>query len=301
MLLPTDVDRALVLGGGGPVGIAWEAGLAAGLEAEGVDLWQADRVLGTSAGAFVGAQLASGRGARSLYDAQIALGEKDAADRASGQPSSAERMPKPNLAPLIGLFMKPLAEGETAEDRRREMGALALSTETIGEDAFIEGFGRSLSATAWPERFACTAVDAETGAFRLWDWESGIPIERGVASSCSVPGIFPPITIDGRRYVDGGIRSATNIDVVKGARRVVAVAVVGRLGREMQMPRIESELSALRPEGEALLITPDEASQEVFGMNLMEAKDRAGIARAGYAQGRAEAKRVAALWNDTQA
>ena len=298
MPTPTNLDRALVLGGGGPVGIAWEAGLAAGLEAEGVDLGRADWVVGTSAGSFVGAQLASGREARSLYEAQIALGAKDAADRAAGQPASAERMPKPDLGPLIGLFMKPLAEGETAEDRRREMGALALRTETIGEDAFIEGFGRTLNGMPWPESFACTTVDAVTGAFRLWDKTSGVPIERAVASSCSVPGIFPPITIEGRRYVDGGIRSATNIDEAKGARRIVAIAVVGRLGREMQMPRIEAELAALKPEGEALLITPDEASQDVFGMNLMEATDRAGIARAGYEQGRAEAKRIAVLWND---
>ncbi len=298
MPMRTDVDRALVLGGGGPVGIAWEAGLAAGLEAGGVELGRADLVVGTSAGSFVGAQLASGRGARSLYEAQIALGAKDAADRAAGQPASAERMPKPDLGPLIGLFMKPLAEGETAEDRRREMGALALRTETIGEDAFIEGFGRTLNGMAWPDSFACTTVDALTGGFRLWDKASGVAIERAVASSCSVPGIFPPITIGGRRYVDGGIRSATCIDMAKGARRIVAVAVVGRLGREMQMPRIEAELAELKPEGEALLITPDDASQDVFGMNLMEANDRAGIARAGYAQGLNEAERIAALWID---
>jgi NTE family protein len=298
MPTPTNHDRALVLGGGGPVGIAWEAGLAAGLEAEGVDLGRADLVLGTSAGSFVGAQLASGRGARSLYEAQITLGEKDEAERAAGAPGSAERMPKPDLTPLIALFMKPLAEGETPEDRRREMGALALRTDTISEDAFIEGFGRTLSGMAWPASFACTAVDALTGAFRLWDRASGVAIERAVASSCSVPGIFPPITIEGRRYVDGGIRSATNFDQVKGARRIVAVAVVGRLGREMQLSRIETEIGELEPEGEAALITPDEASQEVFGMNLMEARDRAGIARAGYAQGLREAGRIAALWND---
>ncbi len=296
MPMPIEVDRALVLGGGGPVGIAWEAGLAAGLESEGVDLGRADRVLGTSAGSFVGAQLASGRGAKALYAAQLALGEKDAAERAAGKPASAERMPKPDLTPLIGLFMKPLAEGETAEDRRREMGALALRTETIGEDAFIDGFGQTLNGMAWPSGFACTAVDALTGAFRLWDEASGVALERAVASSCSVPGIFPPITLDGRRYVDGGIRSATNIDVVKGARRVIAVAVVGRLGREMQMPRIEAELAELGPEGQVLLITPDEASQDVFGLNLMEATDRAGIARAGYAQGQREAERISALW-----
>lgn len=295
---PTDIDRALVLGGGGPVGIAWEAGLAAGLAAEGVALGRADRLIGTSAGSFVGAQLASGRSPQSLYEAQLALGEKDAADRAAGQPASAERMPQPDLGPLISLFMKPLAEGETAEDRRREMGDLALRSETISEDAFIDGFGRSLSGLAWPQSFACTAVDALTGGFHLWDVASGVTLERGVAASCAVPGIYPPITIDGRRYVDGGIRSATNIDLARGARRVVAVAVVGRFGREMQMARLDAELAELDAASEAVLITPDEASQAVFGMNLMAAQDRAGIARAGYAQGRAEAERISAVWND---
>ena len=294
--MPNSPERALVLGGGGPVGIAWEAGLAAGLEAGGIDLGLADLVIGTSAGSYVGAQLASGRSARSLYEAQIALGEKDAAERAAGKPASAERMPKPDLGPLIALFMTPLADGETAEDRRREMGALALRTETIGEEEFIEGFGRTLSGMAWPDSFACTAVDAVSGEFRLWSKADEIPIERGVASSCSVPGIYPPITIGGRRYIDGGVRSATGFDLAKGAKRIIAVGVVGRMGREMQMPRIEAELDLLKPKGESLLITPDDACQDTFGMNLMEARDRGGIARAGFAQGESEAQRVAALW-----
>lgn len=289
-------DRALVLGGGGPVGIAWEAGIAAGLEAEGVVLGQADLIVGTSAGSFVGAQLASGRSARSLYEAQIALGEKDAAERAAGKPASAERMPKPDLGPLIAIMARPMAEGETPEDRRRELGALALRSETISEQAFLEGFGRSLTDLAWPESFACTAVDAITGEFRLWDKAGGAPLVAAVGASCSVPGIFPPVTIQGRRYVDGGVRSATCIDVVKGAKRIVVIAVVGRLGREMQMGRAEAEMATLAPEGEGVLIAPDEASLDVFGFNLMEAKDRAGIARAGFEQGKREAGRVAALW-----
>ena len=292
----TIIDRALVLGGGGPVGIAWEAGVAAGLEAEGVNLGLADRVVGTSAGSFVGAQLASGRSARSLFDAQVALGEKDADERASGKPASAERMPKPDLGPLMALFMKPLAEGQTPTDRLKEFGALALATDTITEAAFIEGFGRTLIDLPWPNGFACSTVDALSGEFRLWDSASGVALAPAVASSCSVPGIFPPITIDGRRYIDGGIRSATCIDVVKGAKRVVALAVVGRLGREMQMGRVETELNALKPEGEGLLIVPDDACLDVFGMNLMEAKDRAGIARAGFEQGRREADRVRGFW-----
>lgn len=291
------VERAVVLGGGGPVGIAWEAGVAAGLEAEGVALGAADRIVGTSAGSFVGAQLASGRAARSLYEAQVALGEKDAAERAAGKPASAERMPKPDLGPVMALFVTPLAEGETAEDRRRKMGELALKTETISEQAFIEGFGRTLSDLTWPESFACTAVDALTGEFRLWDRASGAGLAAAVAASCSVPGIFPPITIDGRRWIDGGVRSATNVDAVKGAKRVVVMAVIGRLGSDMQKARVASEIESLRPEGEAVLIAPDEASLDVFGFNLMEAKDRAAIARAGFEQGRREAERVGPFWS----
>ncbi len=296
MPMPTEVDRAVVLGGGGPVGIAWEAGLAAGLAAEGVRLDEADQIVGTSAGSFVGAQLASGRGAQALYDAQLALGEKDAAERAEGKPASAERMPKPDLAPLIGIMMRPMAEGETAEDRLREFGALSLGAATIPEQAFIEGFGSSLVGQPWPTSFACTAVDTASGEFRLWDKASSVALATAVASSCSVPGIFPPITLEGRRWMDGGMRSPSNIDLVKGARRVVAIAVVGRLGREMQMPRVEAELEALKPEGQALLIVPDEVSMDVFGMNLMDARDRAGIARAGFEQGRREAERIARLW-----
>lgn len=292
----TGVDRALVLGGGGPVGIAWEAGVAAGLEAEGVRLGEADRIIGTSAGSFVGAQLASGRSAGSLFDAQIALGEKDAEERAAGKPASSERMPKPDLTPLMALFMKPMGEGQTQTDRLREFGGLALATETITEQAFIEGFGRALADQPWPERFACTAVDAHSGEFRLWDQAAGAPLAAGVASSCSVPGIFPPITIEGRRFIDGGVRSATSIDLAKGAKRVVALAVVGRMGRDFQMSRIEAELTGLEPEGAGLLIVPDDASLDVFGVNLMEAKDRAGIARAGYEQGKREAVRVREFW-----
>ncbi|MDB5445730.1 MAG: patatin, partial [Phenylobacterium sp.] len=52
--------RALVLGGGGPVGVAWESGLIAGFAQAGVDLGRADFVLGTSAGSIVGAKLAMG-------------------------------------------------------------------------------------------------------------------------------------------------------------------------------------------------------------------------------------------------
>jgi NTE family protein len=287
------MSKALVLGGGGPVGIAWEAGIAAGLAAEGVMIAEAQRIIGTSAGAFVGAQLASGRDPQSLAEAQIAQGEKDAAARANGGKTGGGTG-FGDLAPLIILMMQPMAEGETQQQRLAKFGALALAaTPTVDEETFIGGFGRALGA--WPARFACTTVDAENGEFIVWDQASKIDLAKGVASSCSVPGIFPPITINGRRYIDGGVRSPTCIDLAKGADRVLALAVIGDMGREMQMARIEPEREALG-DTPFELITPDAESLAAFGPNLMDPTRRADIARAGIAQGRREAARLRAFW-----
>ncbi len=79
-------DRALVLGGGGPVGIAWETGVAAGLAAEGVKLADADFILGTSAGSFVGAQLSGGRDPKALAAQQIELGRNPPPVRPARRP-----------------------------------------------------------------------------------------------------------------------------------------------------------------------------------------------------------------------
>jgi NTE family protein len=287
------MSKALVLGGGGPVGIAWEAGIAAGLAAEGVIIAEADRIIGTSAGSFVGAQLASGRDPQSLAEAQIAQGEKDAAARASGG-STGGATNFGDLAPLITLMMQPMADGETQQQRLAKFGALALAAKTwVDEETFIGGFGKALGA--WPARFACTTVDAETGEFIVWEEANRIDLPKGVASSCSVPGIFPPVTINGRRYIDGGVRSPTCIDLARDCDRVLALAVIGDMGREMQMARIEAERAALG-DGPFELIIPDAGSLEAFGPNLMDPTRRADIARAGIAQGRREAKRLKAFW-----
>src|ERR1700749_4053945 len=64
--------RALVLGGGGVTGIAWETGLIAGLAGLGVGLAAADVIIGTSAGSVVGTDIACGQEPEALYQAQLA-------------------------------------------------------------------------------------------------------------------------------------------------------------------------------------------------------------------------------------
>ena len=206
-----------MLGGGGPLGIAWQAGVVAGLVQAGVDLGDADRIIGTSAGAFVGAQLASGRDLRSLMEAQVALGRREAAEKHASNIPRAVFTP-PDLGPLLTLMMTPLAQEETAQDRRVKLGALALATNTIDEAVYLQGFGKSFGA--WPARFACTAVDVITGDLKVFDQSSGFDLRRGVAASCAIPGVFPTVALGSERYMDGGVRSPTCIDLACGSAKV---------------------------------------------------------------------------------
>jgi NTE family protein len=294
------MTRALVLGGGGPVGIAWESGLVAGLAQGGVDLGQANFTLGTSAGSFVGARLALGAEAATFADAIIAdkiPGEERRPANSGGPP--------PDLSALMRLMGEAQGGLRNPAEVRQEIGAFALAAPTMTEEAFLETFGKSFSTLptdAWPERgFACTAVDAETGAFQLWTKASGVGVVRAVASSCSVPGVYPPVTLNGRRYIDGGMRSSTNADMAAGHELVVVVAVRlgaagGSLGERIAA-RFAEEIETLKDGGATVLtITPDEESVEAFGVNLMDFRRRPDAARAGLDQGLAYAADVKAYW-----
>jgi NTE family protein len=305
------MSKALVLGGGGPVGIAWEAGLIAGLAEGGVDLSEADFIMGTSAGSFVGSQLAMGRSAGDMAAAIVAEAERQrsAAQIATppgGGTGGGERPAAPNLMPLMRMMQEAAAGTRDPKEVRKEIGAFAMDAKTVDEATFIKSFGRQLSgeqAEGWPARaYACTAVDAESGEFVVWNNDSKVGLARAVASSCSVPGVYPPITINGRRYIDGGMRSGTNADVAKGHERVVLVAL--RIGgpdpaqAERQKAILDREIKALTDEGAKVeLVTPDAASQSAFGANLMDARVRPAAAKAGLEQGRAMAAAMKAFWS----
>ena len=288
------MTRALVLSGGGPVGIGWEAGVVAGLHAQGVDLSEADFIVGTSAGSVVGAQIARGRDMGEVTQRMRANAASASATRPVG--ASGEQMQA-----LMQAFVELFTSNEPDEVKRAKIGAFALAAETMSEDAFIANFGH-LADAAWPQRYACTAVDAVTGEFVVWDEHAGVPLGRAVASSCAVPGIFPAITIGGRRYIDGGMRSATNADLAKGHDRVLVLSLMNPATMAGPLAAIaagfDDELAAIRVAGGTVeVIFPDADAAAAMGINLMDASMVISASEAGERQGKVTADRLAPFWN----
>ncbi|MHA6792580.1 patatin-like phospholipase family protein [Pseudonocardia bannensis] len=276
-----DDRRALVLGGGGITGIAWELGLLAGLAAEGVDLADADLIVGTSAGSVVGAQLACGADVEKRYAAQLAPTAGEAA-AALG----------PRTLLRLGLAMVGARDPQQA---RARIGRLALATPTVPEEDRLAVIGRRLVSHVWPERdLLITAVDAGTGEFRAFGRDAGIPLVAAVAASCAVPGIWPPVTAAGRRWIDGGIRSAANADLAAGYERVVVLAPLTRgIG---PLTPVGTQVEALRTQSRVALVSPDAAARHAIGRNVLDPAHRAFSARAGRAQAKAAAAAVREVW-----
>lgn len=295
------MTRAVVLGGGGPVGVAWEVGLARGLEEGGVRLADADLFVGTSAGSIVGAMLASGRSTAELLATQHVITEEEAP---RGTTDGAF-----DLAPLIQQFIKLYTSDAPPQQLRAEIGAFALAAKVaMTEEEWLATFNRTETATfgEWPAKpYMCTAIDAESGEFVAWSKDSGVPLLKAVASSCCVPGIFPPITINGRKYIDGGMKSATNAELAAGHERVIIVSVTGGMERAAAFPalaerakkRMDDELGAITSKGgQVEMILPDDESRAAMGTNLMDFKRRGEIADSGVRQGRLEAARLREFW-----
>jgi|SRR5579859_218307 len=274
--------RALVLGGGGVTGIAWETGLIAGLAELGVDVTRADVIIGTSAGSVVGADVASGQEPEALYQAQLAP-------------------PAPEPAARVGwdFIVRLLWDVHTSPDPKRaraRLGRWALAIPTVPEADRRKVFEARLPTSVWPSRaLKVTAVDARTGQFAVFDSSGDASLVDAVGASCAVPGIWPPVTIGERRFMDGGMRTVANADLAHGYEQVVIVAPVAvGLGFMASPGRQAAALTAAG--ARVVLVRPDRAARHAIGRDVLDVSRRAAAARAGRAQASAEAPAVRAVW-----
>ncbi|MGY1754743.1 patatin-like phospholipase family protein [Blastococcus sp. SYSU D01042] len=281
----SDQRTALVLGGGGITGIAWEIGLLAGLAEAGVDLTTADLVVGTSAGSVVGAQVTAGADLEAMFGRQL-------------EPPAQEKVARMSRANLARYAWAMLVSRGRDEEFRRRVGQVALAAEKAGltpsEQERLDVIGSRLIGREWPDRqLTVTAVDAATGEFVPFDRTSGVPLLHAVAASCAVPGVYPPVTIGDRRYVDGGMRSPANADLAQGYDRLVVLAPIPRgVG---PLVSVDAQVSGM-VSARVAVVSPDAGSRAAIGRNVLDPAARAGSARAGRAQAADVLARVADVW-----
>jgi NTE family protein len=295
----------LVLGAGGVLGGSWLMGALEALEAEtGWRASEAEVVVGTSAGAVIGALAAAG--IRSEYMSAYAAGhtlddvadaELRAASAAAARASAGEYRLEWALPSLGPGSWRLAAATLLAPHRHSPTAVLAgwlprgyISTAPIRRvvEAFID--------EPWPSRTRFWAVAADYGNGRrvAFGREDAPPATVGeaVSASCAIPGFYHPVSVGGRRYVDGGICSVSNLDLLcdealdlviclnpmssltqstggSPADRIAAVmrASAGR--------RLGHEARKLREAGtRVLVLQPGERDASLMGFNLMSGARR---------------------------
>ncbi|MEV6159963.1 patatin-like phospholipase family protein [Nonomuraea sp. NPDC052129] len=323
-------SRALVLGPGGVPGTAWMAGLAAGLRHRGVDLADADLIVGTSAGAIVGAMLATGQDldrlatrtgpdrdhrqeqdgrstasqagswadprTDSLTDpqtdsqTQLRAGSRSVPQTDSRANSQTRPPTDPaRMAEVFTVLGDPTLEPQEA---RRRVGRIALEAATILEEERIALMESLITARQWPDRrLLITAVNAETGEPEVWDRDSGAPLVAAVAASSAMPGAYPPITINGHRYIDGALAGGANVTLAAGAHVVLLVEPLAHL-----FPR--EPLDGLGADT-AMAVSPDASSLKAFGSDLSDVASWKPAFHAGVSQAEHEAERLRVAWPAT--
>ena len=274
------IRTALVLAGGGVAGIAWELGVLRGIAdadpARADRLLAADLVIGTSAGSSVAAQITSGVPLDDLYAAQL-------------RPESAEIEIDLDTEKLFADLFAAVSGATDRVDAARRVGALALATPTVDPAVRLAAIDARLPVKQWPDRrMVLPAVDAETGEPTFFTRDSGVPLVEAVAASCAVPGVWPPVTIGGRRYVDGGVRSMANADLAAGAEHVLII-LPALADAPQPWGDLTAEIAALAP-AQVQVIYADQASIDAFGTNALSPATRPAAARAGRAVGAAVAK-----------
>jgi NTE family protein len=274
----------LVLAGGGLVGIGWETGVLRGIADESPATAEAllgsDVLVGTSAGSTVAAQLGSGVGLDALFDRQTTA-------------SSTELNPNVGIDEITELFLtEMLRPNATKAEKLHKIGAVALSTQTVTEAVRRNVIAQRLPSHEWPDLdLRISAIDTATGELVTFDRNSGVGLVDAVAASCAVPGVWPPVTIGARRYMDGGVGSSVNMALANDCDAVVVLVPSGRSTPSPFGSGAAEEVGAFG--GATFGVFADDRSLDAFGPNPLDPASRKPSALAGREQGRGVAAAVA--------
>jgi NTE family protein len=294
----------LVLGGGGVLGEAWMCSVLAGLdEGEGFDARACRAYVGTSAGSIVAALLVAGLDPRErlgqLPEQPAPSGEAqvNGSGPLRGTLGLAAELGSAAAAPLASLTLGSTTGGG-ALLRRALLRRVPLGRYPLAD---LEGAIERTGAR-WDGRLRVTAVELDSGRRVVFGAEGApqAPVAVAVAASCAVPGLFAPVEVGGRSYVDGGAWSPTNMDAAPAGAgdRVLCLNPTGSLRQRegigvaralagMSRGAAGGEALALRHRGASVTtVNPDPASSLAMGTNLMNRRRRAQVIAAGLAQGR---------------
>jgi NTE family protein len=294
----------LVLGAGGVIGGSWLMGALEALEAEtGWRAADAELIVGTSAGAVIGALAAAG--VPSEYMAGYAAGrtlddvaEAEARAAATAARASAGEYHLQWALPPIGPGSWRLAMATLMAPHRHSAAAMIAGWLPRGfvSTVPIRNVVRTFVPGDWPAatRFRAVAADYATGRRVAFGADGAPPatVAEAVAASCAIPGFYHPVTIAGRRYVDGGICSVSNLDLLCGEDLDLAICLnpmsslaqatggspadrMAAIMRAAAGRRLGQEARKLRAGGtRVLILQPSEQDVSLMGFNLMSGARR---------------------------
>ena len=303
------MKRGLVLGGGGLVGMAYHAGALQALHEHGYDVSSSEEIVGTSAGSIIAAYLASGWKQTDFYEYAHGRHDnvwKDPSDAAEAQRQLFEPLWKNKrervqrsvgslyaLASSKGILKR--LDGLVPAQVRRSFPAGLYSTERSRARL------RDELGTEWPAR-PVTVVGVEMYSGERRGFKAGeedvAPFADAVLASTAIPGVFPPVQINGRQYVDGGAYSATSLDLAAdaGCKAIVCIAPLGyrsegallapdprmwpaMLTRSFFARSLKREVTQAREQGvDVLVLRPWLDDLKQLGTNAMRQFDRGPVA-----------------------
>ncbi|MDY4022090.1 patatin-like phospholipase family protein [Staphylococcus borealis] len=286
MINKDNMEHAIVLGGGGSLAIGWELGYLSVLSKANIDVRHADLVIGTSGGAQAGTSLTSQQSWDEIYEQQIA-------------PKANEAPPVDDMSDIFARYAQIKNSANTPKEWIENYSVYTLEDHNFNESVHINRLQNRIKVSNWPENLMITAVNANKAARVALTSDSQVDLHRAMASSGSLPGVWPATTINGEKHFDGGCHSMENADLAKGAKKVLIFAT----NLPVSTPyKLEDAMKALEESGsEVKLITPSKAvfdKLNELGGNTVNPAIRPDIFKAGEAQAFEDVEMIRSFWNE---